>query len=54
MSIRLETSNTDSARRTLEHSKFKAKITVVCSKVKGSGNRPPTVSEIMEKKENNS
>jgi len=52
MSMRLETTDTPSARLALELSKNQNKVSMV-STVKGSGNRPPTREAIMQKREKN-
>ena len=41
------------AKRTLELSKFKQKVSMVSS-VRGSGNRPPTAKETMQARESKS
>ena len=52
MSIRLETTNTPAAKLALELGKNQKKVSMTSS-VKGNGNRPPTVSEIMAKRSGN-
>ena len=50
MDIRLSSANTETAKRTLELSKFSQKVSMA-STVKGVGNRPPTAKETMKGRE---